>query len=74
MLTQQHHFITDDEVHLFERVYFQFLARMEDDLHRRDDSLFLSHQKEVQRQTVTVQATSPSLMDAFNSYLTGADS
>jgi hypothetical protein len=70
MLTQQHHFITDDEVHIFERVFFRFLSQMEDDLQQRDESLFWSHEKSVRRQTVTVQSTSPGLLAAFNLFLT----
>lgn len=69
MVTQKHHFISDEEVHVFERIFFQFLMRVEDDLRRRDDCLFLSHQRGRRRQTVTVQSTSTTLLDAFNSHL-----
>jgi hypothetical protein len=69
MFSQHHQFRTDEEAHLFERVFFQFMGVLENDQAHKEDCLFLTHRKEADLQTITVQATSETILEAFNTHL-----
>jgi hypothetical protein len=69
MLSQHHQFRTDEEAHLFERVFFQFMGVLEHEQGHNDDCLFMTHRKDAELQTITVKATSTTILEAFNAHL-----
>jgi hypothetical protein len=69
MLTQRHHFVSDEEIHHFERVFFEFLNLIVEDKTCGDECVFMRHSKEPQRQTIVVQATSAMVLQAFNNHI-----
>jgi hypothetical protein len=69
MLIQRHHFVSDEEIQQFERVFFDFLNLIMEDKSCGEECVFMRHSKEPQRQTIVVQATSATVLEAFNSHI-----
>ena len=69
MLSQTHTFQSQDEVLRFQKHVLHFITRLDESNPDNAECLFLSNNRTVRRQMVTVQATSASTLEAFNSYL-----
>ncbi len=69
MLSQTHSFTSEDEVLRFQKHVLRFIARLDKANAENSECLFLTNNRTVRRQLVTVQATSRGTLEAFNHYL-----
>lgn len=69
MPAQTHSFQSEEEVLRFQKHVLRFIARLDQASPDNNECLFLSNNRTVRRQLVTVEATSPRTLDEFNRYL-----
>ena len=69
MLSQTHSFKTEEEVLRFQQHVLRFITRLDKNKADNGECLFLTNNRTVRRQLVTVQATSSGTLKAFNQYL-----
>lgn len=69
MPAQTHSFQSEEEVLRFQKHVLRFIARLDQASPDNNECLFLSNNRTVRRQLVTVEATSSGTLEAFNRYL-----
>ena len=69
MPSQTHCFRSEEEVLRFQKHVMRFIAKLDQTNTANNECLFLSNNRTVRRQLVTVEATSRGTLDAFNRYL-----
>ena len=69
MPSQTHCFRSEEEVLRFQKHVMRFIAKLDQTNTANNECLFLSNNRTVRRQLVTVEATSTGTLDAFNRYL-----
>ncbi|MEC9249667.1 MAG: hypothetical protein VX501_03395 [Pseudomonadota bacterium] len=74
MPSQTHCFQTEEEVLRFQKYVLRFITKLDQANADNSECLFLSNNRTARRQLVTVEATSPNTLEAFNRYLSAESS
>ena len=69
MPSQTHSFQSEEELLRFQKHVLRFITRLDQLDPDNDECLFLSNNRTVRRNLITVEATSVRTLDAFNRYL-----